>query len=114
VQAELAGQPVSVSAESLRDRRASLVATGQRLRVWRFYWVDDRFTASDFQAKLLGARSLIRARGDDGAIVVLYTTIDPDLPGKQGLERSDQVLREFLQANGESLRSMLRQTRGEI
>lgn len=112
VQTELAGRSLRVWAESLRDKRAGLVTSGQRLRAWRFYWVDDSFTASDFQAKLLGARSLLRARGDDGAIVVLYTPFDPSLSEVQGRDRADQVLRNFLQLHGQALGTMLRQTRG--
>lgn len=114
VSAELAGQPVQVRAESLREKNVGLVTQGQRLRAWRFYWVDDRFTASDFQAKLLGARSLLHARGDDGAIVVLYTPMAPGLPEAQGRERADQVLRDFLQLHGQALSRMLRQTRGDL
>lgn len=114
VPTKLAEQPLRVWAESLREKRVGLGSSGKRLRAWRFYWVDDSFTASDLQAKLLGARSLLRARGDDGAIVVLYTPVDPSLPEDQGRERSDQTLRDFLHLHGEALSTMLRQTRGDI
>ena len=46
-------------------------ATG-RLRVWQTYWVNGHVTASDWQAKLLGALGRMTGQGDASAVIVLY------------------------------------------
>lgn len=42
----------------------------QRLVVWRWYWVDGRYTVNPYWAKVLQARSQLFGRGDDGAVIV--------------------------------------------
>ena len=37
---------------------------------WRVYWVDGRFIVGDAQAKLAGALSRLRGRGDEGAALI--------------------------------------------
>jgi exosortase A len=49
-------------------------ATGYRLVAWQWYWIDGKLTSSDVEAKLLTAISRLRGRGDDSAVVILYTT----------------------------------------
>lgn len=49
-----------------------------RLLVWRWYWVDGQFTLNPYWAKLLQAKSQLFGRGDDGAVVIAYTTLDAD------------------------------------
>jgi EpsI family protein len=112
-EAVLAGEALVVGAETLREKRAGMTASSQRLRAWRFYWVNDQFTASDVRAKLQGALSQISGRGDDGAIVVVYTAVNEGLPEQQAQEQADQRLRGFLDVAGVPLLTMLRQTRGE-
>lgn len=112
-EAVLAGEALVVGAETLRVKRAGMTASSQRLRAWRFYWVNDQFTASDVRAKLQGALSQISGRGDDGAIVVVYTAVNEGLPEQQAQEQADQRLRGFLDVAGVPLLTMLRQTRGE-
>ena len=45
--------------------------SGQRVLVWHFYWVNDRFVAGNAQGKLHGALGRLRGWGDDGAQVLL-------------------------------------------
>ncbi len=45
----------------------------QRFDVRRVYWVDGGFTVSDAVAALLGVRGKLLGRGDDGAMVTIYT-----------------------------------------
>jgi exosortase A len=111
-EAVLAGEPLVVDAETLREKRAGMAASSQRLRAWRIYWVNDQFTASDVRAKLQGALSQISGRGDDGAIVVVYTAVNEGVPEQQALEQADQRLRGFLDVAGVPLLTMLRQTQG--
>ncbi|MBD3893575.1 exosortase A [Hydrogenophaga sp.] len=108
----LAGQPLQVSTLSLRQLGSTLSSrSAKRLQVWKFYWVDDRFTSSGVRAKIYTALGLLLGRGDDGAIVVLYTTLDPRLPEADGRAAANAVLHQFLQAQGAGLQAALRQTR---
>lgn len=58
-----------LGAESSRSRRAQLT-------VWRVYWIDGRWVASDIRAKAHGAFARLMGRGDEGAAVVLWTDDD--------------------------------------
>ncbi len=107
------GQLLVVQTGTLRDGSVALTAGGQRLRVWRFYWVDDRFTASDVQAKLLGAWQLLRGQGDDAAIVALSTPLDDALPEPDRASAADRVLADFLSTQAQPLRTALQATREE-
>lgn len=105
-------QALAVSAATLRQRSGGLAGGGQRLQVWRFYWVNGRFTASDVQAKLQGALGRLLGQGDDGAIVVVYTPLDAQLPDTQARSAAAEVLNRFLQAQGGAIESALVQARG--
>jgi len=63
------GLPAEIAVADLLSLDKS---TETRLRVWRWYWVDGRLTASDAAAKFLTALSRLSARGDDAAVVMLY------------------------------------------
>jgi len=111
-QAQWPGAQLPVASATLRRASGGLTTSGtERLLVWRWYWVDDRFTASDAAAKLLGAWGRVRGWGDDGAIVVVYTPLDPQLTEAQAQERAQATLRAFVQANGAALQDSLRRTR---
>lgn len=108
---ELAGQPLTVAAATLRRKSSVLDGNAVRLRAWRFYWVNGRFTASDVQAKLQGALSRLMGRGDDGAIVVIYTALDANLPEGEARAAADNALQDFVRIHGASLEASLKQTR---
>jgi EpsI family protein len=71
------------------------------LLVWRVYWIDGRWVASDARAKLAGALARLRGRGDDGAVLILWT---PARPG----EAPEATLRAFLPAALPAITSALR------
>jgi exosortase A len=48
----------------------------KRLRAWQVYWVADRLTSSDPWAKVLAVVDRLRGRGDDAAVIVIYTVED--------------------------------------
>lgn len=98
--APVAGHTVPVQAAELRQGN-TLASTAQRLQVWRLYWVGGRLTASDAHAKILGALGLLQGRGDDGALVVLYTLRQPD------------DLDAFLRAHGSALLASLQAAQAE-
>lgn len=111
--ANLGGEPLAVASAVLRDGSVALTSSGQRLRVWRFYWVDGAFTASDVRAKLLGALQLLKGGGDDAALVVVSTRLDATLPEGDRLAAADRVLGAFLQTQAQALRASLQATQGE-
>lgn len=108
--ATLAGMDLRVNETILRQRVASKGSSGQRLLLWRFYEVNDRFTASDVRAKLEGVRSLLAGEGDDGAIVVMYASLRTDLAEAQAVAAGRADLQDFLQDQADSLEAALAQT----
>lgn len=105
------GQPLMVQTATLRDRAVGLASEGQRLRVWRFYWVGGGFTASDVRAKFQGALQLLQGQGDDAAIVALAIQMDEGLPETEQVAAADRVLADFLQVQSQALRAALDATR---
>lgn len=108
----LGGAPQSVTTAILRDGSVSLTSSAQRLRVWRFYWVDGTFTASDVRAKLHGALQLLKGQGDDAAIVAVSTRLDEALPEGERVSAADRALAAFLQTHSDALRTALQATQG--
>lgn len=106
------GQTLPVSTAILRDGSVALTSSGQRLRVWRFYWVDDTFTDSDIRAKVHGALQLLKGQGDDAAIVVVSTRLDETLPEGERVSAADRVLTAFVQAQAPALRTALQAIQG--
>lgn len=86
-QVETDTQTFRVVESQLRQQGGALTSEARRLLAWRFYWVNCRFTASDIEAKLQGALSRLSGRGDDGAIVVLFTPM-----GEASIDEPAQVL----------------------
>jgi exosortase A len=105
-QAEIDGQ-VWRTAE-LRGQALSHVNSGvsaaPRLRVWYIYWMNGRLFTSDWQAKLYGAWQTLLGRGDDAAVVIVYTD-------KAAAGTDDVPLREFLHQNWAALDTALRGVR---
>jgi exosortase A len=70
---------VNVAGQALTMRTATLLGRAggaeqrQQLHVWRTYWIDGRWVAGDIQAKVVGAFARLRGRGDDGAVLVMWT-----------------------------------------
>ncbi len=77
--------------------------TGQRLVVWQIYWINGTFTASDYLAKAYSAWFRLTGRGDDSAVIIVYTA--KDQPGE-----SEAVLQSFLSDNLAAIDALLRQT----
>jgi EpsI family protein len=74
------------------------------MTVWRLYWIDGAFEASDARAKLRGAWQRLRGRGDDGAALVLYTAA----PTRAA---ADAALHGFVRQHLAALQTQLRATR---
>jgi exosortase A len=81
---------------------------GERFRVWHWFWVDGRHTASPARAKVDTALARLMGRGDDSAVVVVYIA--------QGQEPSasaeaDARLRAFLEVAAAPIAADLDATR---
>nr|WP_145544868.1 exosortase A [Variovorax boronicumulans] len=89
------------------ELRSSLVgsAGAVRLLAWQVYWVNGRLVAGDAMAKVQGALSRLLGRGDDSAVLVVYTPV-----GEDGT-RAQEALAAFIQANGQAIEASLQQTR---
>jgi exosortase A len=94
VDLRIAGRPV-------RARSAELRAGGvdggwQRLVVREFFWIGGHLTASGVKAKLWTALALLRGRGDDSAVIILYAP-------KEQAGGGDAALAAFAAANSARL-----------
>ena len=64
-----------VNGQAISLREVQLRGASTRLLVWYWYWVDGQYTVNPYWAKLLQAKSALLGRGDDGAVVVVYTDL---------------------------------------
>jgi exosortase A len=103
-QAQLPQGPLVLRAATLSGPPDLRAGARPRLRAWRVYWIDGRFIAADWQAKLAQARQVLAGGGDGGAALVLYTLDD-------GTGAADARLNAFLQAQAPQLDSLLRALR---
>lgn len=108
---EQGGHTLALPGLSLPLRSAELVPgpasrepVGTRLLAWQLYWINGRPLSADWQAKLLGAAYRLIGRGDDAAVLVIYTDKGESGQGRQRLER-------YLQDNWQTLDAALRSTR---
>ncbi|HSO43924.1 MAG TPA: exosortase A [Rhodoferax sp.] len=97
------GAPLTLRVAELRQSSAGL-SNNARLTVWQVYWVNGRLTSSDILAKAYGAFYRLLGRGDDAAVIVLYT------PKGEGLEGHAR-LQAFVQDNAAAIMALLEQTR---
>jgi EpsI family protein len=74
---------------------------GQNVLVWHWFWIDNRFTANSYMAKLLQAKEKFLMRGDDGAAIILYAAYS-DKPDEARL-----AMRQFLTEHQTALISTL-------
>lgn len=112
-QVAVAGRDLPLDGKSVRVRAAELrgtALTGQtadsRLLVWQIYWINGSLTSSDYLAKAYSAVYRLTGRGDDSAVIIVYTS--RDAPGG-----ADAVLASFLTANYSAINRLLLETRRE-
>ena len=104
VEVQGGGQTVTMKTARITATRG--LGTGPRPQfvALRVYWVDGRFVASDAAAKLAGALSRLRGRGDEGAALVVYADAGSEAA-------SNAALQAFVQANLKELNTLLQRTR---
>lgn len=67
------GQPVVVRTAELRQHSLASSGSQNRLLVWQIYWINGRLTSNDYLAKVYSAFYRLTGRGDESAVLVLYT-----------------------------------------
>ena len=98
------GAPVKLRVAELRQSGSPGLSDSARLTAWQVYWVNGTLTSSDMLAKAYGAFYRLLGRGDDSAVIILYT---PKGQGDEGHTR----LQAFVQANAAAILALLEQTR---
>jgi exosortase A len=74
----------------LRDANPLEGNNTRALAVWRIYWIGGRWISGDAAAKLWTAWDQLRGRGDDGAVLMLFTS--PTAGYETGLSMLSAVL----------------------
>ncbi|MBV5298094.1 MAG: exosortase A [Rhodoferax sp.] len=100
----LDGQTRQFRTTELRGSPAPGLVSDNYLLVWQIYWVNGTWTTSDIMAKLYAALYRLLGRGDDSAVIILYT-----IRGQSG--EGQTTLEAFVQANTSALNTLLLQTR---
>lgn len=72
-----------------------------RLMVWHIYWINGTLTANDYLAKAYSVFYRLTGRGDDSAVIVVYTA-------KDQVGGAEPVLESFLMTNYPSINAVLR------
>ena len=96
-------EPVAFRTAVLRGSADASASAAARLRVWQLYWVGGELSTSDARAKLWLAFNRLLGRGDDGAVVLIYT---PLLEGEV-LAKADARLATFVASHFGALRAAL-------
>ncbi len=100
---KLGSKAVNVRAAELRRAALSAQVNSGRLVVWKIYWINGTLTASDYLAKAYSAFYRLTGRGDDSAVIIVYTP-------KDQAGGAEAVLESFLSANYAIIDELLRKT----
>ena len=87
----LASQTVPTRGGPVPVTQIDLDGPGTHLRVWRTFWIGGRFVAAENEVKLEQLRGKLTGKGDDAAVLILYTR-----RGEEDWERSSARLSRFL------------------
>ena len=101
---QIDGQTRSFRTAELRGSPVPGLLSDNYLLVWQIYWVNGTWTISDMMAKGYGALYRLLGRGDDSAVIILYT-----IKGEAG--EGQAALEAFVQANSSEISTLLQQTR---
>jgi exosortase A len=95
--ANIGGNQLRVRYSELLEKQGN---PDQRYVVWQWYWINGRLTSSDIEAKWLTALAMLSGKGDDSAVVVVYTP-KPD---------AETALTDFTRDLGEKIQFALVET----
>lgn len=101
---ELAGHSVTLRTVQLRGATGGDHSNTNRLLVWQTYWINGTLTSSDYLAKVYGALYRLIGRGDDAAVIIVYTAGE-EAGGEEAL------LKSFLTTNYAAIEELMRTTK---
>ena len=91
----------------LRSLPGAGVSQPEVILVWQVYWINGALTSNDYVAKVMGALYQLLGRGDDSAVIVVYTPADK-------MDKAQETLTAFLSANYGAIDAALRNTKGGL
>jgi EpsI family protein len=100
----------SVETTTFQYRENSADGQYKNIQAWKFYWVNEKFTSNDIYAKVLGVISLIKGHGDDGAIIVIYTSFSESQIINTP-QAANEVLEDFFTLHQNNLKDALSNTK---
>jgi exosortase A len=90
----IGGRPVAL-------RESTVEGRGQRLLVWRWYWIGGELIQSNYVGKLLQVKRKLLDGSGDGAVVMVFSQYDENPAAARG------AMREFLDRNVTALNASL-------
>lgn len=100
----LPDQAVTVRTAALRGAALGDHTNLDRLVAWQIYWINGTLTSSDYLAKVYGAFYRLIGRGDDSAVIILYTA-------KEQAGGEEALLESFLTTNYPAINELLKKTK---
>jgi len=76
VSTAIGSEPGKMRWAELRRMSAAPVSAPERLLVRQIYWINGRLTSNDYLAKVYSAVYQLLGRGDDSAVIVVYTSMN--------------------------------------
>ena len=95
---------ISVRTAALRRTARTDPTPEGRLIAWQIYWVNGTLTAHDYLAKAYGVFYKLLGRGDEAAVIIVYTL--QDQPGD-----AEPLLESFLSSNQGAIHELLLKAR---
>jgi EpsI family protein len=96
----LGDQPVAMRTAELRGPPLAGQGDPNRLLVRQIYWINGTLTANDYLAKFYGVFYRLMGRGDESAVIIVYTP-------KDQLGGAEAVLDSFLSSNYAAINQLL-------
>jgi exosortase A len=97
----LADHLLSVRTAELRGATVAAPANAERMVVWQIYWINGTLTTSDHLAKVYSAFYRLMGRGDDSAVIVLYT------PRTEPAGGAEALLQTFMASSYPAIHALL-------
>jgi len=98
------GGSTPVRTAELRSIGALGPSNGARLAVWQLYWLNGELTSSDYWAKAYSAFHRLLGQGDDAAVIVISTALEPG-------DNADAKLEVFMRDNFSTIDALLHKMR---
>lgn len=71
-------RPARIGEQPVTVRSTEFFDASSRLLAWHWYWVNGRWTSSDYMAKVYQAVSRLQGEGDDSALITIYIPVRSD------------------------------------